>query len=65
MNLQPLKIPSGWSVKWNVLTETDPSKETIHEFTISSLLLLNSSTRLKAIDVSWRPEGYIEGAYKL
>lgn len=65
MNLQPLKIPSGWSVEWNVLTETDPSEETIHEFTGSSLILLNSSTRLKAIDVSWRPEGDINGAYYL
>lgn len=65
MNLQPLKIPSGWSVEWNVLTETDPSEETIHEFTGSSLLLLNSSTRLKAIDVSWRSEGDINGAYYL
>ncbi|WP_417874679.1 hypothetical protein [Xanthomarina gelatinilytica] len=65
MYLQPLKIPSGWSVEWNVLTETDPSEETIHEFTGSSLLLLNSSTRLKAIDVSWRSEGDINGAYYL
>ena len=64
MNLQPLKIPSGWSVEWNLLTETNPTKETIHEFT-GSLLLLNSPTRLKAIDVSWRPEGDINGAYQL
>lgn len=64
MNLQPLKIPSGWSVEWNLFTETDPTKETIHEFT-GSLLLLNSSTRLKAIEVTWKPEGDINGAYHL
>lgn len=64
MNLQPLKIPSGWSVEWNLFTETDPTKETIHQFT-GSLLLLNSSTRLKAIDVSWQPQGDINGAYHL
>ncbi len=64
-DLQPLKIPSGWSVEWNLLTETDPTKANIHEFTGSSLLLLNSSSRLKAIDVSWRPEGDISGAFQL
>ncbi|WP_147679192.1 hypothetical protein [Algibacter pacificus] len=65
MNLQPLKIPSGWSVDWNLLTETNPTEDTIHEFTGSSLLLITSHTRLKAIDVSWRPEGDINGAYQL
>ena len=65
MNLQPLKIPSGWSVEWNLLTETNPTENTIHEFTGSSLLLLNSLIRLKAIDVSWQPEGDINGAYLL
>ena len=64
MNLQPLKIPSGWSVEWNLLTDTDPSEEFIHEFT-GSLLLLNSSSRLKSIDVSWQPEGDINGSYHL
>ncbi|WP_417365486.1 hypothetical protein [Flavobacterium beibuense] len=64
MNLQPLKIPSGWSVEWNLLTETDPTEETIHEFT-GSLLLVNSPTRLKAIDVCWKPEADINGAYQL
>ncbi|WP_299002408.1 hypothetical protein [uncultured Tenacibaculum sp.] len=65
MNLQSLKIPSGWSVEWNLLTDTDPTEDTINEFTGSSLLLINSHTRLKAIDVSWRPEGDINGAYQL
>lgn len=65
MNLQPLKIPAGWSVDWNLLTDTDPTEDTIHEFTGSSLLLISSHTRLKAIDVSWRPEGDINGAYQL
>lgn len=65
MNLQPLKIPAGWSVDWNLLTDTDSTEDTIHEFTGSSLLLISSHTRLKAIDVSWRPEGDINGAYQL
>lgn len=65
MNLQPLKIPACWTVDWNLLTETDPSEDTIHEFTGSSLLLISSHTLLKAIDVSWRPEGDINGAYQL
>ncbi|WP_418510341.1 hypothetical protein [Corallibacter sp.] len=65
MNLQPLKIPAGWTVDWNLLTDTDPTEDTIHEFTSSSLLLISSHTRLKAIDVSWRPEGDINGAYQL
>ncbi|MAB47621.1 MAG: hypothetical protein CMC05_03220 [Flavobacteriaceae bacterium] len=65
MNLQPLKIPAGWSVDWNLLTDTDPTEDIIHEFTGSSLLHISSHTRLKAIDVSWRPEGDINGAYQL
>ena len=65
MNLQPLKIPSGWSVEWNLLTDTDPTEATIHEFTGSSLLLLNSHTRLKAIEVSWKTEGNLHGAFQL
>ncbi|TBV26875.1 hypothetical protein DMZ43_07375 [Meridianimaribacter sp. CL38] len=65
MNLQPLKIPAGWTVEWNLLTDTDPTEDTIHEFTGSSLLLISSHTRLKAIDVSWQPEGDINGAYQL
>ncbi|MGY5353827.1 hypothetical protein [Wenyingzhuangia sp. IMCC45467] len=65
MNLQPLKIPSGWSVEWNLLTDTDPTEATIHEFTGSSLLLLNSHTRLKAIEVYWKPEGDLQGAFQL
>lgn len=65
MNLQPLKIPSGWTVEWNLLTETDPTEDAIHQFTGSSLLLISSHTRLKAIDVSWQPEGDINGEYQL
>lgn len=65
MNLQPLKIPAGWLVDWNLLTDTDPTEDTIHEFTGSSLLLISSHILLKAIDVSWRPEGDINGAYQL
>lgn len=65
MNLQPLKIPSGWTVDWNLLIDTDPTEDTIHDFTGSSLLLISSHTRLKAIDVSWRPEGDINGVYQL
>lgn len=65
MNLQPLKIPAGWSVEWNLLTDIDPTENSIHQFTGSSLLLINSPTRLKAIDVSWRPEGDINGFYQL
>lgn len=65
MNLQPLKIPSGWYVSWNLLTDIDPTEENIHEFSGSSLLLINSPSRLKAIDVSWRPEADINGSYEL
>ncbi|NHN24849.1 hypothetical protein FIA58_004085 [Flavobacterium jejuense] len=64
MNLQPLKIPSGWTVAWNLFTQTDSTVTTIHEFS-GSLLLLNSPTRLKAIEVEWKPEGDLNGAYHL
>lgn len=64
MDLQPLKIPAGWAVEWNLLTETDPTPSTIHEFS-GNLLLVNSASRLKAIEVSWQPECDITGQYQL
>jgi hypothetical protein len=64
LNLQSLKIPAGWTVEWNVFTETDPTEENIHEFS-GNLLLLNSSTRLKAIELCWTPEEDINGRFQL
>ena len=63
-NLQPIKIPAGWTVEWNLFTATDPTEENIQEFS-GNLLLINSSSRLKAIELCWTPEEDINGTFEL
>lgn len=45
--------------------EADPTPENMDVFTGSSLLYIHSPHLLKGIDLSWRPEGDIEGSFKL
>lgn len=65
MNFQPLRIAPGWTVEWNTFMEVDPTPENMDLFTGSALLFLRSSHLLKAIDLSWRPEGDIQGSFEL
>ncbi len=65
MNLQPLRIEAGWLVKYNQLYEVDPILGFEDYFEGSSLLMLVNVSRLKIIDVEWRPERDLNGKYKL
>lgn len=63
MNLQPLRIEAGWQVEYNQLYEVDATAGHEHYFEGSSLLMLKNTARLKLIDVEWRPERDLKGAY--
>ena len=65
MNLQPLRIEAGWQVTYNQLYEVDPTSGFEQYFEGSSLLMLLNLNRLKFIDVEWRPERDLDGAYHL
>ncbi|ARN77237.1 hypothetical protein BST97_04155 [Nonlabens spongiae] len=65
MNLQPLRIEAGWLMTYNQLYEVDPIKGFEGYFEGSSLLMLVNVSRLKIIDVEWRPERDLNGKYKL
>ncbi|WP_127136572.1 hypothetical protein [Flagellimonas oceanensis] len=65
MNLQPLRIEAGWTVKYNQLYEIDPAVGFEDYFDGSSLLILENYSRLKFIDVEWRPERDLDGEYQV
>ena len=52
--LQPLRIPAGWSVGWNTLSTT--SKVEDGDFGGSSIFHATNSGRRFMIDVEFRPE---------
>lgn len=63
--LQPLRIPAGWSVKYNMFSEYDLDKdgaEYSYEL-CEDLLQLENQNLL--IDLGWYPQGDIEGSYQL
>jgi len=68
MALQPLRIPTGWKVNWNMFDETDPN-DFIEEDTIlrwnftEDLLQLQRDNN--TVDLGWYPEGKIDGNYLL
>ena len=62
--LQPLRIPTGWSVKYNSFTEYDPDDAAEHfDELCEDLLQLENGDLL--IDLGWYPEGDITGQYRL
>ena len=65
MNLQPLRIEAGWQVDYNQLYEVDAVEGFEHYFEGSSLLMLKNRCRLRLIDVEWRPERDLNGAYHI
>lgn len=63
--LQPLRIPAGWKITYNMFSEYDPEKDS-SEYSYElceDLLQLENQNLL--IDLGWYPEGDIEGSYKL
>ncbi len=65
MNLQPLRIEAGWHITYNQFYEVDPIAGYESYFEGSSLLQLQNDSRLKCIDVQWRPERDLSGQYEM
>ena len=65
MKLKPLRIEAGWLVNYNQFYEVDPAPGYEHYFEGSSLLLLQNNSRLKLIDLQWRPERDLSGEYQV
>lgn len=65
MNLQPLRIEATWQVDYNQFYEVDPKVGFEDYFDGSSLLMLKNNSRLKLIDVEWRPEGDLNGEFQV
>lgn len=61
MKLQPLRIEAGWTVSWNMFKETVPNKDNMHEFADNSMLLLENYSANRIIELTWYPEGDING----
>ena len=63
--LQPLRIPAGWFVCYNMFSEYDPdtdSEEYCFELCEDMLQLKNKNL---LIDLGWYPEGDMKGNYRL
>lgn len=63
--IQPLRIPSGWTVDYNTMPEIELSQDTLSQFQGSSLIMLYNNHANRLIDVSWRPEMDINGSFQL
>lgn len=61
--LQPLRVPAGWLINWNVLDEAEPGEE--HAYGNSSVFMATHEARRFRIDVEWRPEFDPEGSFRL
>lgn len=65
IDLQPLRVISGWEIESNQFYEVDPSPTTMHYLDSSSLLHLNNRHRKKGINLEWRPENDVNGEFIL
>ena len=68
--LQPLRIPSGWTVQYNPwFCEVDPSPETVEDMNrcfFEDMLTLHHERYNRLLDLGWTPElDYENGSYKL
>ncbi len=67
--LQPLRVPTGWTVAYNDLHEIDPSdvaEDDRYTFLKEDLLQLKQEHFNRLLDVGWYPSGNLaDGAYGL
>ena len=61
--LQPLRIPAGWKVDYNILTEFDPLPENMEFFYGEWLFGATHSRNQVGIEVHFEPEGDPGGEY--
>ena len=66
---QPLRIPSGWTVRQHELLEIDPEmlppEDERWELFREDLLLLHEENRKLVLDVGWNPEAAPTGTFNL
>ena len=63
--LQPLRIPAGWRIDYNLLTEFDPSPETATYFYGEWLFVAFHTKFGVGLEVSFSPEGDPQGAFMI
>ena len=64
--LQPLRIPSGWTVETNTLHEVDPQEQYMYPYFSGSVLFYAEKKKHKvAVDVAWVPEEEVDGEYQV
>lgn len=67
--LQPLRIPTGWTVAYNDLHQIDPSdvaEDDPYTFLKEDLLQMRQEHFDRLLDVGWYPSGNLaDGAYRL
>lgn len=68
MSLQPLRIPTGWKVQWNMFDEADPifftEEDSSYRLHFSEDLLQLQKGNV-IVDLGWYPEGKVVGNYLL
>src|SRR4051812_7143431 len=66
--LQPLRIPTGWSVEWNTFFEVEPKFKSYDRISwnFGQDMLLLSNERVKvAIDLGWYPSYRSPGMFRM
>ena len=66
--LQPLRIPTGWAVEWNLFLEIDPTFEADDARSIGfgeDLLQISNGKNAVLLDLGWYPSGDPDGEYHL
>lgn len=65
MNLQPLRVISGWTIEWNTFMEVDPDPNDMSAFSGSSLLHAYNEHAKRAINLEWKPEEDPNGEFHI
>jgi hypothetical protein len=67
--LQPLRVPAGWTVKYNQLHEVDPAnvdEDDRYTYLNEDLLQMTLEHFNRLLDVGWYPSGnFTDGSYGL
>ena len=66
--LQPLRIPTGWEIEWNLFLEVDPIFEVGEPGSIGfgeDLLHISNTKNAVLLDLGWYPSDDPEGEYHL
>ena len=65
IELQPLRITSGWLIEWNLFYEVDPSDVTMQYLDASSLLHIENHQLMRAINLDFKQENDANGFFHL